>query len=176
MHCPAGAEIVRPSNRPFLAGICKGLASPAGGFGWFVGCHEQTTSRYAFIVYIIVKEVNSSFVGVLPCLIDTGSQVTIIPRKLIKLQGSFEKSRATGSAEILGVGGSPLFGYRFPALLAIYSEEDSPRPLSFGTQMLVVVDSWFGDYGVLGLDVLRKVLLVSDANHICFWPSEVSPQ
>jgi hypothetical protein len=33
-----------------------------------------------------------------------------------------------------------------------------------------VVDYWEEDYAVLGLDALRRVVMVSDDQHVSFWP------
>ena len=49
------------------------------------------------------------------------------------------------------------------------------NPLSFGDLEPIVVDRWESDYGYLGLDALRKVVLVCDDHHASLWPKPKNP-
>jgi hypothetical protein len=48
--------------------------------------------------------------------------------------------------------------------------QSSPPPLCFGILQPFVLDNWPWDYGILGLDALWQVVMISDSDHVCLYP------
>jgi hypothetical protein len=107
----------------------------------------------------------------LPFVVDTGTDATIVPRKLLP-DGLFPRSKAVSGTwiPVVGLAGGWIAGLPFAASLAISPQAPGANGLSFGRLTVVVVDSWDQNYGMLGMDALRNVVTVFDRDHVCFWP------
>jgi hypothetical protein len=115
---------------------------------------------------------------VMPLVVDSGTDVTIIPRKLLP-PATFPRERAVWPfyVPVTGLTGRTTMGLTFSATLAIVPREAGFGALSIGLLNVVVVDddAWLGEFGMLGLDALRRVVVISDPKHISFWPLGISP-
>jgi hypothetical protein len=126
--------------------------------------------RYEAVINLFVLDSSSAFMGAVPFIVDTGSDVTVIPRSLLD-DGAFrpEPNKHYGIEGISG--GRMVVGHRFKASLSIPRRRRGPEPLKFVELRPMVVKNWPMSYGLLGLDALRQVLMVSDREHVSFWPS-----
>lgn len=180
MYAPTPATQLRADNlRDGLVGVCQYSEDSNPNHGWFVRYRRipRYSNAYEAVMSFIVVEDSSGGVAqqyLLKFLIDTGSPYTIIPRQLLQPDPSwgepFLPSRALGPFTVGGIGGGSTRGYRFHARISLYWPRRDPRPFSFDKLEVIVVDSWKDNYGILGLDALRQVVIVSDSNHLCLWP------
>ena len=149
---------------------CVGLCPELRGY---------STTHEAFVTLLVTDLADGlHFTQQMPFRIDTGTPVSIVPRQ--RLQGGFRPPLSGWSPTdidaprqyaIGGVGGGWLRGHRYRAALALQSLNGG-EPLVFGTISLFVTDEGHTlEYGLLGLDALRKVIMVSDHEHISFWPA-----
>lgn len=172
MYTPSPAREIHPPGPHHYAGVCQALGPSTPHYGWFVPyCPVPGyTDAYDAVIDLLVVDLSSGFADVLPFVIDTGTDVTIIPRRLLTRHDVFPPSKALGAYSVTGLTGRVVTGLRFRAAIAIASLRPEPPPLSFGVMKPVVVDDWREDYGMLGLDVLLQVVMISDADQICLWP------
>jgi len=114
---------------------------------------------------------SSTFSGFIPFVIDTATDVTIIPRKLVP-PNAFPVREAVKPyfVPVEGLTGRTVVGRTFSASLAIVPPAAKYGGLGFNILTIVVVDSWEGKYAMLGLDAIRRVVMVSDHDHVSFWP------
>jgi hypothetical protein len=96
-------------------------------------------------------------------VIDTGTDVTIVPRKSLD-KNAFAPTFRTVNREVAGLTGGRATGPSFQAVLSIPSGCGF-KPFDFGKVEIVVVDNWMG-HGMLGLNALRRVLMLSDQRHV----------
>ncbi|MCH8960652.1 MAG: hypothetical protein IH820_04845 [Bacteroidetes bacterium] len=132
----------------------------------------DTLEQCEAVVKLLVhdRSPTSTFTGFLPFLVDTGSDVTLIPRTLVP-SDAFPVEEALEPYEIPveGLMGGSASGRIFSASLVIVPPAARYRGLSFKNS-IVVVDSWRSKYAILGLDAIRQVVMVSDDQHVSFWP------
>ena len=171
MFGPISAKQVRAAGQNGIAGICQSrVTSYPKYYGWFVPYQEMPEdSECSQAVIILFVQDLLSYADHLPFIIDTGSDVTIIPRKLLEPR-AFPKREAIAERGVIGVTGKVVTGLRFKAAIAISKLPSGPSSFSFPPLQPVIVDNWESDCGVLGLDALRKVVMVSDQNYVSFWP------
>ncbi len=170
MHAPNPAtQVTAPARRGFYAGVCQSGCQFNSINGWFIPYHRVRASRDAYeaVINLYLLDLSSPFMCVMPFLIDTASEATIIPRHFLR-PGAFENS-AVGPSAVEGIAGNRIFGKRFRAALHIPLLQHGPKPLNFGKLDVLVVNQHM-DYGVLGLNALRRVLMVCDRDHVSFWP------
>jgi hypothetical protein len=177
MHGPILAKEIRASWGKF-PGVCQQSGPARMNHGFFVlyrrvrrigGALEQ----YEAVIELFVQDLSagSTFANYIPFVIDTGTDVTIIPRKLVPEEAfPVDKAVKPYGVPVEGLTGWRVFGRTFSASLAIVSPELTFAGLGFGKLTVVVVDSWEGDFAMLGLDALRRVVIVSDHEHVSFWP------
>jgi hypothetical protein len=177
MFGPFSAMQVRAARRNGIAGVCKSRISSYPEYGWFVPYQKMPgyIDGCQAVITLLVQDLSGSYADNLSFVIDTGTNVTIIPRKLIEPR-AFPRSRMNVPCEVEGVTGKVVTGYRYLAAFAIPKLLSDPASLSFGMLKPIIVDHWESDYGMLGLDALRQVVMVSDQDHICFWPSPMAIQ
>ena len=179
MHAPnRAAEIHSASVLDFSAGICRSSCSFKQSNGWFVPYRQVPNSdeSYDAVISLYVKDLTSPFFDTLPFVIDTGTDITIIPRKgRILESGAFPLGEALGESQVRGLTGRTIVGRRFRAAFSIVSRQTGIDPLIFSELNPIIVDYWEDDYGMLGLDALRQVVMVSDREHISLWPMPDSP-
>ena len=153
----------------FYARVCE--APSLGGRGWSVPYRKVKGTSHAIeaIINLEVLDVGArvGFRETVPFRIDTGSDVTIVPRQLLT-SGAFRR-RPMHVEVLAGLAGRPVLGDVFRAVLSIATTRSGPPPLSFGEVHLVVVDDWDYQHGMLGLDALRRVRLLADPERISFW-------
>lgn len=171
MYAPSPAIQVWPASRHF-AGVCQCVGSFNPSNGLFVPYRRVPgySDAYEAVINLFVIDLSSPFADYLPFVIDTATDVTIIPRKLLSRSNTFPPSRAIGPYSVKGLTGKTVIGLRFRAAVAIAPRRPGPTPLGFGKLKPIVVDDWKENYGMLGLDALRRVVMVSDSDHVCFWP------
>ena len=178
MHAPNRAnQVISPSRREFYAGFCRSGCPFNGEGGWFVPYRRvpEFNDAYEAVITLNVIDLSSTFIGEVPFVIDTGSDVTIIPRRLVggsnasSASNAFQQ-KAIGDYYVQGLTGKVVVGRRYRASLFVPLPRQDVSPLSFGEVKLVVVEEWMGKYAVLGLDALRQVVMVSDRDHISLWP------
>jgi len=170
MHAPNHAtQVIAPAGLGFYAGVCQSGCQFNTINGWFIPYHRLRVSRHAYeaVINLYLLDLSSSFMRVMPFIIDTASEATIISRHFLR-SGAFEKS-AAGPSDVEVLSGNRIFGKRFRAALHIPLLQHGPKPLTFGKLDVMVVNQRM-DYGVLGLNALRRVLMVSDRDHVSFWP------
>jgi len=84
---------------------------------------------------------------------------------------SREKVARLMKVETLAVG-NPVFGRCYKAVLNIPRYGNTSAPFSFAPIDIAIVpkETWGHAHGVLGLDALRRVMMLSDGRSIFFWP------
>jgi hypothetical protein len=173
MHAPNQAAEVWPASAyGYIAGLCRSGCPSNPSRGWFVPYRPVPAypDAYEAVITLYVKDLSSPFLDFLPFVIDTGTDVTIIPRKLLKRAYAFPPSKTLGQYKVEGLTGKVVVGLRFRAAVAIVPHRPGPDPLRFDELKPIIVDDWKDKYGMLGLDALRQVMMVSDRDHICLWP------
>lgn len=178
MHAPTRAtQVIRPARRNFYAGVCRSECPFNTGDGWFVPYRRvrDFPDGYEAVISLYVKDFSSSFLCAVPFVIDTATDVTIIPRRLMSRPDAFQIGKALGPYQVKGLTGKAVVGHRFRASMFIQPRQRGVTPLSFGVLKPIVVDDWEGDYGALGLDALRLVVMVSDRENVSLWPGPVGP-
>jgi hypothetical protein len=181
MHAPTFAKELRPAGKNGVPGICQSDCIAKQAFGFFVPFSRdlEVPDRCEAVIRLLVHDLSSTFLHFLPFVIDTGTDVTIIPRRLLRRpEGAwaFQVGKTLSQYEVVGLTGGAIVGLRFRSTIAIVSDQ-SGLVLSLGElQPIVVADEdWEENYGMLGLDALRQVVMVSDSEHISFWPFPIAP-
>jgi len=146
-----------------------GFHVPYRSVGLIEGALEQCEAVISLMVIDLTP--GSTFCDFIPFVIDTGTDVTIIPRNLVP-RSAFPVQGANTSYEVpvTGLTGRTLWARIYSASLAIVPPTTKFGGLGFNVLTIVVVDTWEGECAVLGLDALRQVVVVSDPKHITFWP------
>lgn len=178
MHAPNRAtQVTRSGSRDFYAGVCQSGCPSNDKDGWFVPYRRVPgfADGYEAVINLYVHDLSSTLICVAPFVIDTATDVTIIPRRLMIGPDAFQTAKALGPYRVKGLTGKVVVGQRFRASMFIPLRQRDETPLSFGVLKPVVVDEWEGDYGTLGLDALRRVVMVSDKDHVSLWPAPISP-
>jgi hypothetical protein len=162
-----------------LPGVCKFKSSDVTTFGFFVpylhvGDIANVLEQWEALIRLFVRDTSksSSQIIYVPFLIDTGTDVTIIPRNLIP-NNDFLRINAVKpyKVPVTGLTGKTVFGDTFNAHLSIVPfEKKGKHSLDLGEITIVIVNSWEDDKAVLGLDAIRRVLMISDSNNVYFWP------
>ncbi len=175
MHAVCSAiPLIEP--RGSLPGVCQSSASSGSRQGFFVPyrCGEQVggiLEQSQAEIELFVRDPHSHFIDLIPFVIDTATDVTIIPRT--QVGDAFQSRNAVPPylVPVVGLTGRTVFGRAYSASLSIAPPSSDFESLSFGSLTVVVVDetSWGYNYGMLGLDALRRVVMVSDADHVSFW-------
>ena len=179
MHAAVGAQAIVDARgaKPGLSEL-RALCNP--GYGFFVkyrrrGKVRRTLERWEAVIELLVQDLCSqvAYSRRVIFLVDTGSDVTIIPRTLLPAK-AFPPDKAQAWVPICGLTGRTITGWLFAeALLSMIPPSSSAPGLSFKVPVLVA-DQWYGDHAVLGLDVLRRLIVVSDQEHLCFWSQAAS--
>jgi len=134
-----------------------------------------TVAQWAAVVEMFVQDLStgSTSTAFIPFIIDTGSDRTILPRKLLPPR-AFPISCAERlyAEPVVHCTGGVVFGHAFSASLHILLRDTESIPLKFGILTVVVVDTWEGEYAVLGLDALRQVGMLSDDSGLSLWPPQ----
>jgi hypothetical protein len=166
-------EILRADERKDLPGLCQSDCLSNKYMGFFVPYKGQSkhSDQWEARIQVLVHDLSSTFLDFLPFVIDTGTDVTIIPRKILNCDYAFQGGHTLGQYEVAGVTGSPVVGLRFRVAMAITPRRKGDAPLSFREVSAIVVEDpkWVGDYALLGLDALRQVVMVCDHDHISLW-------
>jgi hypothetical protein len=116
MHAPNQAtQVTAPARHGFYAGVCQSSCQFNSINGWFIPYHRVRASRDAYeaVINLYLLDLSSPFMCVMPFLIDTASEATIIPRHFLR-PGAFEKN-AVGPSDVGGISGNRIFGKRFRA-------------------------------------------------------------
>ncbi len=100
-------------------------------------------------------------------VVDTGTDVTIVPGAACK--SSF-RGEPLDRRSVTGLTGGCLLGRVYRAALSIPWRGGGLAPFSFGEMKIAVVASWPHRHGMLGLDALRRVVMLSNHEHLCFMP------
>ena len=160
-------------------GVCTRGGESQGCYGFFVkyqsvrtiGCFSDLRQA---LLSVFVTELSGRrvFAGDVPFLIDSGAPTTIIPRRLVT-PNAFPLSRTSRLWHVLikAAGGS-FCGHCFRASLALRVNTPGIQPLLIGGLNVLVPDVWANDYGILGLDALRRLRVVFEAEQVVFWPSQ----
>lgn len=177
MYVPSPArELIPPVG--LTAGICCPVEVQDKRVGLFFKYRRVPGSRRSSEVLICLHLIELGkrvrYLGPIPFLIDTGAQATIVPRSILGRQRAFRSVRLPHVA-VEGVTGGIVIGYRQLVALALIPPQLGVEPVSFGELEVVVVEDWGSDYGILGLDALRGVVMVCDGEHVCFWPHRGRP-
>jgi hypothetical protein len=177
MLAPCGArEVVPPQGK--RPGVCRARVGGRLIYGFFVRYrrrrHKEALPELCeAVMELWVEDLSegSKFSGFVPFVIDTGSQVIIVPRTLVP-EKAFPRDRALkpGNVIVRGAGGEEFPGLLFRASPSVPSPAPKYGALSFQEMKIVVVDAWHDEYALLGLDALRRVVLTSDSDHVCLWP------
>lgn len=181
MYAPSPTRQIHPPGSHYCAGVCQATDHSTPYHGWLVPYRSVPNyiDAYEAVIDLLVVDLSSGpvFVAILPFLIDTGTDITIIPRRLLKSANAFPPRKMLEEYSVEGLTGRVVVGHRFRAAMAVASLRSEPPPLSFGVLKPVVVEEkdWPWDYGTLGLDALRRVVMISDADHVCFWPRPPDP-
>ena len=134
---------------------------------------KQYFNGYEAVVELNVQDINSTYSGFLPFFIDTGADVTMIPRSLLKNhKNAFVPTPDSQYLNVEGLTGRIIVGIKFPAVVSTPKIGMSP-PITFGDQLeILIVEDLPGDLAVIGLDALRNVIMVSDDQYVTIWPRE----
>jgi hypothetical protein len=156
-----------PGAMPCLAEECH--QRPCGGpEGWRAAYESYGLRevRYRAIVWLFVAEVDGgTYSGYAPFLVDTGTPITVIPRPLVG-DNAF-KGGTNDVHSVSRIGGDVLAGRRCRAALALIPPRPQCRPLQFANLNVIVCDApastWaLRDFGLLGLDALRQIVVTFD--------------
>ena len=177
LHAPNRAtRVIRPAREDFYAGFCRSGCPYNDEGGWFVPYRRvrEYTDAYEAVINLCVIDLSSTFICGVPFVIDTGTDVTIVPRRLVSRPHAFQVKNSLGPYKLQGLTGGGVVGLRFNAAMFLPLPQRDLPSLSFGRLKPVVVDHWKDDYGMLGLDALRRVVMVSDREHVSLWPAPSS--
>jgi len=175
MHGPVLAKEIRRCRGRF-PGVCQSSGSIETGYSFFVryrrvGQISGPLEQWEAVINMLVADPSTSSMFFIPFVIDTGTDVTIIPRNLVpKAAFPTDKAVRPYTLTIIGFPDWIVFGRPFSANLAIVPPAAKYEGLGFKGITITVVDSWEGKYALLGLDALRQVVMVSDSDHVSFWP------
>lgn len=168
LHSPIRASLRQPHSDT-IPGICESI-NP-GHLGWFVPVRERNGARDV-IIRLWVHDPKSSFTGFVPFLIDTGSQMTVLPRAALRGPSSSAAFRVPRRRRMLTVqtpGGPVALGESFTASLMLMPSGGVPE-CNLGEVPVTIAESWPEDFpAILGMDVLRKLIVIADANHVTLW-------
>lgn len=180
MHAPVPAQEVHPP-RGLCAGLCR-YEAPDGSKkeGWFVSVRRSrprsTLVWYDVRIRLLVRDRSgSSFLGWVPFIVDCGTDVTIIPRKLLP-QHAFRGLDA-GMCPVTGLADDtdkPYVGRHYPASVLFRAPGVNGLSILVPDLLPLIMDSWQegeeGNCGLLGMDVLSRVAWVFGGEHFSFWP------
>lgn len=177
MYAPCRArEVTAPQGK--RPGVCRARVGGGPIYGFFVRYRrrrreEDLPEIYDAVVELLVEDLSegSTFSGPVNFLIDTGSQLTILPRTLVP-ENAFPVDRAVKprAVPVRWAGGETISGLLFRACLSVSPPTSRYEALSFQQMEIVVVDVWHDEYALLGLDAIRRVVLVTGPDHACLWP------
>jgi hypothetical protein len=173
MQAPQLAPEVWPvGDHNFFAVACQSDCPYNFEQGWSIRYREAPgfADSHEAVINLYVQDLSSPFLGILPFVIDTGSDVTIIPRRLLNGPGAFHPSKTLGQYQVEGLVGGAVVGLRFRATVAIVPLQPDLEPICFNELKPIVINDWAGNYGVLGMDALRQVVMVSDGDYVSLWP------
>jgi hypothetical protein len=176
MYGPSFADPHSPNDGNY-PGICQLQGACKSAFGYFVpyrkgrrinGALQQFEAR----IRLHVVDLSSSYSGFIPFVIDSGTDVTIIPRKLVPSNAfAIGKQYLSLPVPVSGLTGRTVWGRAYRAGLTIFPTKADHAGLRFETLTLLVVEDWESNYAMLGLDALRQVVMVSDGDYVSFWPA-----
>ena len=171
MYCPVPARLLSHSHG-YYAGACQELGLDNPSTGWLVPYRSAPghPRRFEAVVKLLLTDLSGSvFSNWVPFFVDTGSDVTILPRHLLP-DGAFSGA-PVGSDYIAGlVGPNAVLGYYYAASMTFWAPRSRYRPIHIAHFEPLVTYEWGQPFGALGLDVLRKIITVFDSNHVAFWP------
>jgi len=156
----------------FFARPCHGAPSLGGSHGWAVPYRraEGFNACEAVVnLYVLELGAHGAFMDIVPFVIDTGTDVSIVPRTLLGPE-SF-RGKELEVHDLIGFAGTPFVARRYRAALAIAARRPEPASVCFGAVDIFVVDAWNFPHAALGLDALRRVVLISDSKQVSFWPA-----
>jgi hypothetical protein len=167
--------VVEPSN-DLAPGVIHEPNPKDRSNGFFVTYRLENAGRFQIcqaLIAILVADLSEgrSFSGHIPFLIDSGSPVTIIPRALVPAHAFRRSTQVKCGAVFLKILGGSFCGHYFRASLAITTTRADIRPLSIGKMGVFVVEAMHTDYGILGLDAMRRVQVRFDAEIVSLWPA-----
>lgn len=181
MHGPTPANQVWDSQGS-SPGSCRTSNTTKRTQGWFVSyrkaqSQDNDEENWEAVVNLLLHDPESSFLKLLPFIIDTGSHATLVPRYLLT-RNAFRCELAIRQRHVpvRGITGHVLFGHKFDAQLSIPPPSLGAAGFAFPTKVrIVIVERWEVDYAILGLNALRQIIMVSDPSHICLWPLPLAP-
>jgi hypothetical protein len=181
MYALSAVRQIQPASAQGFAGVCQAISHPSPGYGWFVPYRRirrrvpEQADVYVrrAVIRLVVEDLSpgSTFVDILPFIINPGTDVTVIPRRLLERADAFPPGKALGPYQI----GEAIVGLHFRAAIAIASRSAHFTPLSFGI-LRPMVNNWQSEYGVLGRDALQQVVMVFNADYVGLWPRSTDEQ
>jgi len=168
MYAPIPASVVLSCAKG-IPGVCKSKKRKVsyGRFLEYSKAKQYRLGCYDIISKILIIDPNSTGIGFLPFTLDTGTDRTIVPRRLLP-DNSFNEAFANKKngelveIPIVGLTGGIILGLEYQAFLSIPPITQPYEALGFGRVNILIVDQWPWNYGMLGLDALRNVVMVSD--------------
>lgn len=182
MYGPVPALLYRKpqGSKPGLSGV---EAPCASGHGFCVKYRRVGQVRYQSmagtteaienweaVVELLVQDLSSdvAYCKWVTFLLDTGSDMTIVPRNFVH-KNAFPFEKRVGLVPLLGLTGRAVTAGVFEACLSLVSPRRGTPGLTFRMPILVP-EEWYGKHAVLGLDVLRRIHIVSDREFFSIWP------
>ncbi len=140
-----------------------------GSRGWAKAYSFSNGSCQALVCLYLIDVSNvARYSTYLPFLVDTGTPITIVPRPILQDSSAFQGHQSHGIREITGLGGRLQRGSRFRAALSISPSDDDCEPFALpGTEILVLDESEL-KHGLLGLDMLHRMVSVFDPRGVSF--------
>lgn len=134
----------------------------AGPKGFFV--HRNAQGRALLDIHVRDHPLHDEMP--IPLMVDTGAEVTVIPRRLVGDRRAFPASKVSVSLTVPGRGGSTV-GSLYEASLSI---QVGAERVSLGWHPVVVVsDDWKRSYGLLGAAAMGSIMLVLDDRMVTLW-------
>ena len=170
---PKCALIISDTKNDCRPGLCKIETGVGEEYGWYVYYTLNKWRYEGWDIYIklLVEEKadNTSNIEEIKFLVDTGSPRTIIPRRLITRVGAFQYEKSEGAWEIEGISGRIIIGLQYSVFISIPSQKKNYPSLSFDKIKVLVSDDINLHYGILGLDAIRRIVIISDNEYVTFW-------
>ena len=163
MHDSRDTKVVRKSDKPDVpevrqseceCGRARGLAVSVEDGGPFVWAH--------------VRDTDSTDAGkLIRFLVDTGSDSTFVPSGEIDHAQKLQRPDRTYG----GVGGGEFQAFGFPGTIVLSAKDDARDsiPLALTVFEPDQASRHVLPHGILGMDALRKVIIVSDDRRLSFW-------